>query len=210
MRLLIFISFIFFQFNSVFANQLIQIEKEIEEVINDAIISASIKKNDVVGIMPTISDESLKNKKIEILVDSSIENLVINKASLADRKKLSDLKKEWNVKKALSEEVFLGSKIGKVKGIDYFIWAELKKFSEKINLRVFVLDGETTLIKSSSKGYFSVTDVLLLDRGVLVDDYVNWSNRIKDVKSSKSFYKWAAIAGTATYFFMGGIVPACS
>ena len=86
----------------------------------------------------------------------------------------------------------------------------MKKFSEKINLRVFVIDGETTLIKSSSKGYFSVTDVLLLDRGVLVDDYVNWSNRIKDVKSSKSFYKWAAIAGTATYFFMGGIVPACS
>ena len=34
-HLLIILSFIFFQFNSVFANQLIQIEKEIEEEYND-------------------------------------------------------------------------------------------------------------------------------------------------------------------------------
>ena len=207
--ILILLGILFLQFNNVYGNQLIQIENKIDEIILKAIISSSIKKSDVIGIMPTVSDESLKNKKVEILVDSSLENLIINNASLADRNKLNDLKNEWKIKKELSEEVFLGSKIGKVKGVDYFIWAELKKLSEQINLRVFILDSETTLIKSTSKGYFSVTDVLLLDKDILVDDYVKWSKSIEDEKSSKEFYKWTTIAGAVTYLVMGGIVPGC-
>ena len=183
--ILILLGILFLQFNNVYGNQLIQIENKIDEIILKAIISSSMKKSDVIGIMPTVSDKSLQNKKVEILVDSSLENLIINNASLADRSKLNDLKNEWKIKKELSEEVFLGSKIGKVKGVDYFIWAELKKLSEQINLKVFILDSETTLIKSTSKGYFSVTDVLLLDKDILVDDYVKWSKSIEDEKSSK-------------------------